>query len=126
VGTEEAEEVTYDQTPKAKLLLEREVAEIMRCSASTIKRLRLKGLLAYKPGRPVLISEDDVDAYIERTRVPAVVKPPAAEVKVESADANSGAMAEAIDRARTYWLERRLGRGPKPEPRGKRRARKKT
>lgn len=121
--------MTDDQTPKAKLLLEREVAEILRCSASTIKRLRHKGLLAYKPGRPVLISEDDVDAYIERIKVPAVVKQPEpSPLGREAADAN--ALAETTELARQAWLKMRArtlarkAKGDKPKPPGVRRAQK--
>lgn len=45
-------------------LTEAEVAERLRCSTSKIKRLRLAGKLPYLPGRPVLITEDDLDAFI--------------------------------------------------------------
>lgn len=51
-----------------KFLTEPEVAERLRCSTSKVKRLRLSGCLAYVPGRPVLISESDLSAYIETTR----------------------------------------------------------
>ncbi|MEO1911763.1 MAG: helix-turn-helix domain-containing protein [Paracoccus sp. (in: a-proteobacteria)] len=47
-----------------KFLTEPEVAEILRCSTSKIKRLRLGGKLAYIPGRPVLISETDLNGYL--------------------------------------------------------------
>ena len=48
-----------------RLLTEIEVAETLRCSTSKVKRLRLAGKLAYLPGRPVLIREDDLNAYLE-------------------------------------------------------------
>ncbi|CAI2931888.1 helix-turn-helix domain-containing protein [Aminobacter niigataensis] len=48
-----------------KLLLESEVAERLRCSTVTVKRLRLSGRLAYIPGRPVKIDEADLNAYLE-------------------------------------------------------------
>ena len=50
-----------------KLLLESEVAAALRCSTDKVKRLRLSGKLPYVPGRPVMIREADVDAYLERT-----------------------------------------------------------
>jgi excisionase family DNA binding protein len=48
-----------------KLLTEPEVAEILRCSPYTVARLRKAGKLPYLPGRPVLIDEADLLAYIE-------------------------------------------------------------
>lgn len=47
-----------------RLLTQEEVAERLRVSQSTIKRLRLDGKLAYVPGRPILIDQADLDAYI--------------------------------------------------------------
>lgn len=52
----------------SKMLTEIEVAEALRCSASKVKRLRLSGRLAYLPGRPVLVREEDLNAYLESTR----------------------------------------------------------
>ena len=46
-------------------LTEPETAERLRCSTSKIKRLRLSGALPYVPGRPVLIDENDLNAYLE-------------------------------------------------------------
>lgn len=54
-----------------KLLTEMEVAETLRCSPSKVKRLRLSGRLAYLPGRPVLVREEDLIAYLESARRPA-------------------------------------------------------
>jgi excisionase family DNA binding protein len=51
-----------------KILLESEVAKRLRCSTSKVKRLRLNGELAYLPGRPVLIDEADVEAYLESAK----------------------------------------------------------
>lgn len=53
------------------LLTEPEVAEMLRCSTTKIKRLRLDGKLTYLPGRPVLIERQAVRDYLERVRVPA-------------------------------------------------------
>lgn len=55
----------------SKMLTEIEVAEALRCSASKVKRLRLSGRLAYLPGRPVLVREEDLAAYLESARRPA-------------------------------------------------------
>lgn len=60
-----------------KLLTEPEVAEMLRCSTSKIKRLRLSGALAYIPGRPVLIAETDLTEYLERLKQNAKPAPPA-------------------------------------------------
>jgi hypothetical protein len=46
------------------LLTEPEVAEILRCSTSKVKRLRLGGKLTYLKGRPVLVRQQDLDAYL--------------------------------------------------------------
>lgn len=47
-----------------RFLTEPEVAEILRCSRQKVQRLRLSGRLAYLPGRPVLIEQKDLDAFI--------------------------------------------------------------
>lgn len=52
-----------------KLLLEAEVAEILGCSRQKVKRLRLNGRLTYIPGRPVLIDEADLSAFMEEERI---------------------------------------------------------
>jgi excisionase family DNA binding protein len=54
--------------PAGKLLTQDEVAEILECSVSTIRRLRQTRRLAYIPGRPVLIDEVDLAAYKETLR----------------------------------------------------------
>lgn len=53
-----------------------EVAEMLRCSTSKIKRLRQSGALAYIPGRPVLIAETDLTEYLERLKKNAKPAPP--------------------------------------------------
>lgn len=57
-----------------KLLTEPEVAEILRCSANSVKRLRLQGKLTYIPGRPILIDEADVAEFLERERQASIEK----------------------------------------------------
>ncbi|ACI57424.1 conserved hypothetical protein [Rhizobium leguminosarum bv. trifolii WSM2304] len=54
-----------------KLITEQEASEILRCSAEKIKRLRLSGRLAYIPGRPVMIDEADLLAFIEASKIRA-------------------------------------------------------
>lgn len=56
-------------------LTEPEVAQILRCSTSKVKRLRLSGRLTYVPGRPVLIAEADLNAFIEATARAAATPP---------------------------------------------------
>lgn len=57
-----------------RFLTEPEVAEILRCSASKITRLRRGGQLAYLPGRPVLIAETDLNEFIETRKRMAAEK----------------------------------------------------
>lgn len=48
-----------------KLLLEVEVAEVLRCKVSKVQRLRRSKKLKFLPGRPVTIDEADLLFYIE-------------------------------------------------------------
>ncbi|MAN78366.1 MAG: DNA-binding protein [Rhizobiales bacterium] len=57
-----------------ELLTEPEVAHMLRCSTSKIKRLRLSGKLAYLPGRPLYVEYQAVIDYINAARVPAKYK----------------------------------------------------
>ena len=50
-------------------MIESEVAEVLRCKRSYVKRLRLSRLLSYIPGRPVLIDPADLEAYISGVKV---------------------------------------------------------
>jgi hypothetical protein len=98
------------------LLLEAEVAERLRCSTSKIKRLRLSGVLPYIPGRPVLITEDDLAAFIEtlkcqaQLRLDRMKKP-----DLSTPEGQKQAEANAALRARQIWTLRqtasRLRRG---------------
>lgn len=56
-----------DDPAEREFLTEPEVARILRCGTSKVKRLRLGGRLAYLPGRPVLIARADLNAFIEET-----------------------------------------------------------
>jgi excisionase family DNA binding protein len=58
-----------------KLLLEAEAAQLLRCSTSTVKRLRLDRKLGYYPGRPVLIARDDIERYVASAKVLRVRMP---------------------------------------------------
>ncbi|MDR6870118.1 hypothetical protein J2Y55_001118 [Bosea sp. BE125] len=62
------------------LLIEAEVARILRRSTSAIKRYRLSGKLAFIPGRPVLIARSDLLAFIdnEKRRAALLHQPEAA------------------------------------------------
>ncbi|MBY5734047.1 helix-turn-helix domain-containing protein [Rhizobium leguminosarum] len=51
-----------------KLITDIEAAEILRCSADKVRKLRLAGKLAYIPGRPVKIDEADLLTFIEASK----------------------------------------------------------
>lgn len=72
-----------------KFLTEPEVAQILRCSTSKIKRLRLGGKLAYIPGRPVLISEADLDEYLASHKRNIEPPPPMTPAEKHAADIQS-------------------------------------
>lgn len=50
------------------LFTEAEVAKRLNCSVSRIRKLRAAGRLAYLPGRPVLVTERDFNAFVETER----------------------------------------------------------
>jgi hypothetical protein len=77
------------------MLTEPEVAERLRCSTSKIKRLRLSGQLPYLPGRPLLIAEEDLEAFISaRKRSATAATPP--EGQGEANDARGWALAQIL------------------------------
>ncbi|MGN7869409.1 helix-turn-helix domain-containing protein [Paracoccus sp. 22332] len=92
-----------------KLLTEAEAAEIMRCSTSKIKRLRLGGVLPYYPGRPVLIDEADLQAYLEEVKrnAPPPPRPPLApeeQVQENIKNARQWALNEKLkSQRRQFW-----------------------
>ncbi|WP_315918645.1 helix-turn-helix domain-containing protein [Mesorhizobium sp. SP-1A] len=92
------------------LLTEKEVADKLRCSTSKVKRLRLDGKLAYLPGRPVMIREGDLNAYIES----ALCRNPPIEAKEQSARTSKSRAAvkekgyDPAATARRIWILRRL------------------
>ena len=57
-------------------LTEAEAGKILRRGPSAIKRLRLSGKLAYLTGRPVLIREDWLQAYLDSIKVQVVLPEP--------------------------------------------------
>lgn len=89
-----------------KFLTEPEVAELLRCSTTKIKRLRLKGALAYYPGRPVLIAESDLQAYLDELKRNTRPPPPPEEKK----QAN-------MEDARQWALKAKLKRSWRSSPR---------
>lgn len=89
-----------------KFLTEPEVAELLRCSTTKIKRLRLKGVLAYYPGRPVLIAEADLLAYLDELRRNTRPSPPPEEEKKVS-----------VEDARRWVLNAKLRRSWRSRPR---------
>jgi hypothetical protein len=87
-----------------RLLLQSEVAERLRVSETTVKRLRLSGQLAYLLSRPVKIKESALADYINRQRVPVTQEPePAHEITIAEK-----AKRDDVLRAKAYWLRRRL------------------
>lgn len=80
-----------------RFLTEPEVAEILRCSTSKVKRLRLGGKLPYLPGRPLLVRQSDLNDFIDtglRKQAPTVVELP---TKAErSADARRWALEQVL------------------------------
>lgn len=85
------------------LLTEAEVAERLRCSAAKVKRLRLSGALAFIRGRPVLVDEADLAAYIEGQRATAAER---AGTQPGSAEYEAQRHEKARERARISWLQR--------------------
>jgi hypothetical protein len=81
------------------MLTEPEVAERLRCSTSKIKRLRLSGQLPYLSGRPLLIAEEDLEAFISaRKRSATAATPP--EEQGEANDARGWALAQILGKDR--------------------------
>ncbi len=62
------------------MMLEIEASALLRRSRSHVKRLRLERKLGYYPGRPVLISQSDLEAYVAWAKVRRV--PRAAPLKL--------------------------------------------
>ncbi|WP_245295732.1 helix-turn-helix domain-containing protein [Rhizobium rhizosphaerae] len=79
------------------MLTEPEVAERLRCSTSKIKRLRAAGKLAYLPGRPVLIDERDLDAFISgQKRIGRELERPSNETAANTDEAREWALAQVL------------------------------
>ncbi|WP_424360986.1 helix-turn-helix domain-containing protein [Methylocystis parvus] len=54
-----------------RLLTESDVARMLRCSSLKVRKLRREGALAFIAGRPVLIAEADLLAYLDAIKVRA-------------------------------------------------------
>ncbi|OLP52618.1 hypothetical protein BJF92_14465 [Rhizobium rhizosphaerae] len=79
------------------MLTEPEVAERLRCSTSKIKRLRFAGKLDYLPGRPVLIDERDLDAFISgQKRIGREHGRPSNEIAARTDEAREWALAQVL------------------------------
>ena len=90
-----------------KLLTESEVAERLRCSPYTVARLRKRGRLPYIPGRPVLIDEADLLAYLECMKC----RPQTSDKQTTAPGTSTGPKADepsAEQLARKIFLKRRL------------------
>jgi len=87
------------------LMLESEVAERLRCSPQTVRRLRKAGKLAYIPGRPVKIEEGAVNAYLDEIRIKAAAA-------LAENDPAKKKHDKDLERIRLFWLKRKLrGKG---------------
>jgi hypothetical protein len=89
-------------------LTEREVADRLRCSLPKVKRLRLTGKLTYLPGRPPLVDEEDLAAYIAFAKRSSEPPPP-----LTPGEARAKGIAEARQRARGAWLREHMRRAQK-------------
>jgi hypothetical protein len=84
-----------------KLLLEAEAATLLRRSCGHVKRLRLERKLGYYRGRPVTISQDDLEIYVAWAKVRRVLR----EVKLRTGRKNG--RRENRKRSNTYPLAQR-------------------
>lgn len=89
-------------------LTEAEVAARLGCSTRRVQWLRLTGKLTYVAGRPVLISERALEAYVERARAAKLPKPKPAKGEPKP----YGFMTPAMY-ARFVWLRRQRAREEK-------------
>jgi hypothetical protein len=82
----------------------------LRCSIYTVARLRKARKLTFVPGKPVLIDEADVLAYIENEKKPAIVEPkPIPKVlKPDTPEYRQKMNEEAYALARKMWLKRKM------------------
>ncbi|MBN7764010.1 helix-turn-helix domain-containing protein [Nitratireductor aquibiodomus] len=81
-----------------QLLTQREAAEMLCCSETTVKRLRLSGALGYLPGAPVRIPKGEVERYLSEQR---------ARQEAAAAQERPEAPQDARQRARRASLVRR-------------------
>jgi hypothetical protein len=90
------------------LLTEAEVAERLRCAKSKVKRLRVTGALTYIPGRPPLIDEQDLIAFISKSKTgQRQITLPDGRIVTE-VPATKTAAESAAERARLVWLQRKM------------------
>lgn len=94
---------------EVKLLTEAEAAAVLRCSRSKVKRLRLSRKLAYLPGRPVLIDEVDLEAYMDgvKSRVAALEAPKPVKPEPTPEQLHQEDMRQARMRAEVVWMRRK-------------------
>ncbi|MFI5411580.1 helix-turn-helix domain-containing protein [Kaistia sp. UC242_56] len=92
------------------LITEAEVAVILRCSRSKVKRLRLTGQLIYLVGRPVLVDEADLQAYMDEVKSRKAAQEPPKPVKIEPTpeQLHQEGLRQARIRAQTVWMRRKI------------------
>ncbi|WP_352899525.1 helix-turn-helix domain-containing protein [Mesorhizobium sp. M1307] len=90
-----------------RLLTQVEVAKLLRCSVSKVKRLRQSGKLAYLSGRPVLVDEADLDAYKESVKRHALPTPVRKGARVARPTNQKSEPETPSALARRLWLARK-------------------
>ncbi|WP_160292313.1 helix-turn-helix domain-containing protein [Brucella anthropi] len=83
-----------------RYLKDAEVAEILRCTESGVKHLRLTGKLPYLPGRPPLIDRRDLRQWIDDRKIRATKSL----AKASSPDPE--ALKRAREKAREVWMKK--------------------
>lgn len=88
-----------DEKQNHRYLLEKEVAELLRCSKSRVKQLRLSGKLPYIEGRPVLVDRKDLRQFIDDLKIVAASPP------IATAWKDPDAWEKGAEKARKVWMK---------------------
>lgn len=81
-----ADDPKWQKLPKLVLLTDQQVADRHGWKAGKVRRLRLSGKIPFFPGRPPLIEEVDLDAYlaaVDRHREPPPPPTPEEQREIE-------------------------------------------
>lgn len=90
----------------SKLLTDEDMAALLRCSVSKVRKLRYVGRIAFIPGKPPLVREKDFEAFLEVERR---LSPPSSGTYLPPAAPKEPPteMEKAVARARRTWLLRK-------------------